>query len=175
MSGGLMQLVAYGAQDAYLTGNPQITFFKVVYRRHTNFAIEAIENTFSGSADFSKRVQCPVVRNGDLISKVYLKVVLPSWDLYPSKIPSNMKAGLVSNQSLNVILGNKNNGINPLTVGNSQNIYNKNWAWVSKLGHSIINNYELTIGGTSIDKHYGDWLNIFYEVARNPNLDRGYN
>jgi len=53
-----MQLVAYGAQDAYLTGNPMITFFKVVYRRHTNFAIEAIENTFSGSADFSKRVQC---------------------------------------------------------------------------------------------------------------------
>jgi hypothetical protein len=56
MSGGLMQLVAYGAQDAYLTGNPTITFFKVVYRRHTNFAVESIENTFSGSASFGKRV-----------------------------------------------------------------------------------------------------------------------
>ena len=42
MGGGLMQLVAYGAQDIYLTGNPQITFFKVVYRRHTNFSMEAI-------------------------------------------------------------------------------------------------------------------------------------
>jgi hypothetical protein len=46
MGGGLMQLVAYGAQDIYLTGSPQITFFKVVYRRHTNFAIESIEQTF---------------------------------------------------------------------------------------------------------------------------------
>ena len=49
MGGGLMQLVAYGAQDIYLTGNPQITFFKVVYRRHTNFSMEAIEQTWNGS------------------------------------------------------------------------------------------------------------------------------
>ena len=49
MGGGLMQLVAYGAQDIYLTGNPQITFLKVVYRRHTNFSMEAIEQTFNGS------------------------------------------------------------------------------------------------------------------------------
>jgi hypothetical protein len=54
MGGGLMQLVAYGAQDIYLTGNPQITFFKVVYRRHTNFSIETIAQTFNGSADFNK-------------------------------------------------------------------------------------------------------------------------
>lgn len=53
-----MQLVAYGAQDIYLTGNPQITFFKVVYRRHTNFAIEAIEQVFSGTADFGRKVTC---------------------------------------------------------------------------------------------------------------------
>ena len=50
MGGGLMQLVAYGAQDIYLTGNPQITFFKVVYRRHTNFSMEAIEQTWNGSS-----------------------------------------------------------------------------------------------------------------------------
>ena len=50
MGGGLMQLVAYGAQDVYLTGEPQITFFKVVYRRHTNFSVEPIVQTFSGSA-----------------------------------------------------------------------------------------------------------------------------
>ena len=47
-----MQLVAYGAQDVYLTGNPQITFWKVTYRRHTNFAMESIEQTFNGQADF---------------------------------------------------------------------------------------------------------------------------
>ena len=48
-----MQLVAYGAQDVYLTGNPQITFWKVTYRRHTNFAMEAIEQTFNGQADLA--------------------------------------------------------------------------------------------------------------------------
>ena len=74
MTGGLMQLVAYGAQDVYLTGNPQITFFKVVYRRHTNFSMEAIEQTFNGTADFGKKVTCTVSRNGDLIHRIYLQV-----------------------------------------------------------------------------------------------------
>ena len=140
-----MQLVAYGAQDAYLTGNPMITFFKVVYRRHTNFAIEAIENTFSGSADFSKRVQCQVVRNGDLISKVYLKVTLAGANTTP-----------------------------PALLNGVANPAVKTWAWVSKIGHTIIKNVELTIGGTQIDKQCGDWLNIWYELARNFAHDRGY-
>lgn len=78
MGGGLLQLVAYGAQDVYLTGNPQITFFKVVYRRHTNFAMEAIEQTFNGTAGFGKRVTCQISRNGDLIHRVYLQVSLPA-------------------------------------------------------------------------------------------------
>ena len=78
MGGGLMQLVAYGAQDIYLTGNPQITFFKVVYRRHTNFAVESIEQTFNGQADFNKRVTATISRTGDLLQQMYLEVVLPA-------------------------------------------------------------------------------------------------
>jgi hypothetical protein len=77
MGGGLLQLVAYGAQDVYLTGNPQITFFKVVYRRHTNFAIEAIQQTFSGTVGYGQTVNCQISRNGDLINRVYLQVELP--------------------------------------------------------------------------------------------------
>ena len=77
MGGGLMQLVAYGAQDVYLTGNPQITFWKVTYRRHTNFAMESIEQTFNGQADFGRRVTCTVSRNGDLAYRTYLQVTLP--------------------------------------------------------------------------------------------------
>jgi hypothetical protein len=77
MGGGLMQLVAYGAQDVYLTGNPQITFWKVTYRRHTNFAMESIEQTFNGQADFGRRIQCTVSRNGDLAYRTYLQVTLP--------------------------------------------------------------------------------------------------
>ena len=78
MGGGLLQLVAYGAQDVYLTGNPQITFFKVVYRRHTNFSMESIEQTFNGTADFGRRVTCQISRNGDLIHRMYLQVALPA-------------------------------------------------------------------------------------------------
>jgi hypothetical protein len=74
MGGGLLQLVAYGAQDVYLTGNPQITFFKVVYRRHTNFAIEAIQQTFNGNPGYGNRVTCQISRNGDLIHRMYLAV-----------------------------------------------------------------------------------------------------
>lgn len=64
-------------QDIYLTGNPQITFFKVVYRRHTNFAMESIEQVFNGSGDFGKKVTCTISRNGDLIHRTYLRVQLP--------------------------------------------------------------------------------------------------
>jgi hypothetical protein len=72
-----MQLVAYGAQDVYLTGNPQITFWKVSYRRYTNFAMESIEQTFNGQADFGRRVTCTISRNGDLAYTTYLQVTLP--------------------------------------------------------------------------------------------------
>ena len=67
-----MQLVAYGAQDIYLTGNPQITFFKVVYRRHTNFSMEAIEQTIQGAPSAGGRSTVTISRNGDLIHKIYL-------------------------------------------------------------------------------------------------------
>ena len=73
MGGGLMQLVAYGAQDIYLTGNPQITFFKVVYRRHTNFAIESIEQTYNGTAGENEKISVTISRNGDLLSQVWLE------------------------------------------------------------------------------------------------------
>jgi Large eukaryotic DNA virus major capsid protein/Major capsid protein N-terminus len=135
MGGGLMQLVAYGAQDVYLTGNPQITFFKVVYRRHTNFAVENIEQVFNGAADFGRRVTCQISRNGDLITKMYLRVIL-----------SNFKT----------------------------NSSEKKWAWVSRVGHALIDSVELEIGGTRIDKQYGNWLNVWYELARNWAHDRGY-
>ena len=68
-----MQLVAYGAQDVYLTGNPQITFFKTVYRRHTNFSMESIIQTFDGTADFGNKVTATIARNGDLIHRMYLE------------------------------------------------------------------------------------------------------
>lgn len=134
--GGLMQLVAYGAQDVYLTANPQVTFFKQLYRRHSNFAMESIEQTFNGVANFGKRVQCTISRNGDLISRVYLQATLPSVDV-------------ASILGTNTILDPSN------TV----------FRWVDNVGQALIQYVELEIGGQLIDKHYGDWLHIWNELT----------
>eukprot|EP00968_Pinguiococcus_pyrenoidosus_P015588 scaffold1445_cov235-Pinguiococcus_pyrenoidosus.AAC.6 len=77
MPGGVLQLVAYGAQDVLLSGNPQVTYFMASYRRHTHFAMESIECTFNGQPDFGQRVTCEISRNGDMVHKMYLQVTLP--------------------------------------------------------------------------------------------------
>lgn len=75
--GGLLQLVATGKQDLYLTGNPQISFFKMVYRRHTNFATESQAMYFDGTPNFGQRITCLIPRRGDLLGRIYLDVTLP--------------------------------------------------------------------------------------------------
>lgn len=77
MTGGIIQLVAYGIQDLFITSDPQITFFKMVYRRYTNFSTEVIAQPFNHTADFGRRVTCVLARNGDLIRKVHLVAILP--------------------------------------------------------------------------------------------------
>ena len=149
MGGGLMQLVAYGAQDIYLTGNPQITFFKVVYRRHTNFSIESIEQTFNGTADFGKKVSCTISRNGDLVHKVYLQTKLPAQQYVMN---GTLK---YSNSSGTSIEG----GI---------------LRWVNWVGEKLINYAEIEIGGQRIDKHYGEWLHIWNQLSNSASHDEGY-
>ena len=83
MAGGLMQLVAYGAQDVYLTGSPKVTFFQAVYKRHTNFAMETIEQVVNGTPADNARLSVTVARNGDLIGEMYLEMV-SAIDLYTS-------------------------------------------------------------------------------------------
>jgi hypothetical protein len=100
MGGGLLQLVAYGAQDVYLSGNPQITFFKVAYRRHTNFSMESIEQTFNGTAGFGRRVTCQISRNGDLIHRMYLQVTIDSATITAAK-----NAGLELVKSVELEIG----------------------------------------------------------------------
>ena len=74
MGGGIIQLAVYGAQDVYLTGNPQITFFKMIYRRHTNFCMESVQQTFNGTVKLGNKVTVQITRNGDMISFVWLKL-----------------------------------------------------------------------------------------------------
>lgn len=124
MSGGLLQLVAYGSQDIYLTGNPQITFFKLVYRRHTNFAMEEQEISLN-APNFGQNGTVVIPRSGDLITKVYFLV------------------------KIDKVL---------LSEGSK-------FGWVRRLGYAMLDSVEITIGGSRIDRHFGTWLNIWYELA----------
>ncbi len=146
MGGGLMQLVAYGAQDVYLTGNPQITFWKVTYRRHTNFAMESIEQTFNGQADFGRRVTCTISRNGDLAYRTYLQVTLP-------EINQQMK------------------NTSPSVTGISQGVYAR---WLDFPGEQMISQVEVEIGGQRIDRQYGDWMHIWNQLTLTKEQERGY-
>ena len=145
MGGGLMQLVAYGAQDVYLTGNPQITFWKVTYRRYTNFAIESIEQTFNGQADFGRRVQCTISRNGDLAYRTYLQVTLPE---------------------INQLMG-----IASFAAGVGSGVYAR---WLDYPGEQLIAQVEVEIGGQRIDRQYGDWMHIWNQLTMTAEQERGY-
>ena len=77
MGGGLLELVAHGVQDIYLIGNPQISFFKVVYKRHTNFSIESMTATIDGDINFGNKITAKIPRSGDLAYSMVLEVDLP--------------------------------------------------------------------------------------------------
>ena len=126
MGGGLIQLVSLGSQDEYLIGNPQITFFKTVYRRHTNFAIETIEQTINGKKDTDKTETVGVVnvsRVGDLLINTYI----------------------TCDQTINRIKGNK-----------------------------LIKEVELILGGTLLDKHTSEWMEIYSELYTPESKSLGY-
>ena len=129
-----MQLVAYGSQDIYLTGNPQITFFKVVYRRHTNFSVEPIQQVFNGVANWGKSVSATISRNGDLLHRMYITITIPS-------VAPN---------------------------GTDQ------FRWLNWLGHIIVQQAEIEIGGQKIDRHYGHWLHIWNELTQTSGHQAGY-
>jgi hypothetical protein len=101
MTGGLIQLVSYGIKDIFLTSNPQITFFKFVYQRYTNFAVETILLKFNNIYDFDKLLTCEIPNNGDLIHKCCIRLVLPSVSLPKSNTVDTTTAKL----SLNIING----------------------------------------------------------------------
>lgn len=153
MGGGLMQLVAYGAQDVYLTGNPQITFWKVTYRRHTNFAMESIEQTFNGQADFGRRVTCTISRNGDLAYRTYLQVTLPEINQSMANAPRTDARAAGSN-------GVTNDGV-----------YAR---WLDFPGEQMISQVEVEIGGQRIDRQYGDWMHIWNQLTLSKDQERGY-
>ena len=146
MAGALMQIVAYGAQDLFLTGTPEITYWKVSYRRHTNFAMESIEQTFQGQADFGRRVSAILSRNGDLAYRTYLQVTLPE-----------------INQDM------ANQGSTAAVTGNG--VYAR---WLDYIGEQLVSQVEVEIGGQRIDRQYGDWMHIWNQLTMSEEQRRGY-
>lgn len=139
MPGGVLQLAARGVQNLFLTGNPQITFFVSIYKRHTNFAIESIQEYLNGGADFGKKVSCVIDRYGDLITDVFLEVDLP-------------RISFPHNESRNIF-----------------------YSWTNSVGHALVKYVEIEIGGEVIDRHYGQWLEIWNELTIPEEKRHAYN
>jgi hypothetical protein len=281
MPGGLIEIAAYGSQDIFLTGTPEITFFKVVYRRHTNFSIESIKVNFDDNVEFGSYSVLKVPKVGDLMYKTYLEVVLPEINLFRDTVPSkedineakenvklanadyttvtnfmyinrnayvsayiiyiaennvdNATSDMITNikssfekpgnetfisqfrdlltltpevpftfdevsmdsiASLFTDATPKTEVFNALSVGIDKSIKtqkffydillskqkilndlenpNIKFAWIDRIGHAIIESIEIKIGGNKIDKHYGDWLNIWYELTANRDMESIY-
>jgi len=273
MAGGLIQLVTYGSQDLYLTGTPEITYFKVVYRRHTNFSVESLSVNFNDNVGFGTESSLIIPKIGDLVGKTYLEIILPeinlkkiSYDLTDEFInydtsrdnynlllsfmrinreaytaasdiflAANIETVSTALDKINEVFDNINNSsiidnfkilltgqegfkydeislqeiskkfttesdmddfVDALNIGldksiKTQNLYrlemlrlkeiykkainpNITFAWVDRIGHSIIEYIDIYIGGQKIDKHLGDWINIWYELSANRNMEETY-
>ena len=279
MTGGLLQLSTSGSSDLFLYGNPQITAFKVIYRRYTNFSIENIVFDFDDEVGFGTTSSIILPKVGDLVHKIYVAITIPTIKLTRTPPGTNLTSQLQTAQAqyTNVInfmqiniqayrngveeynsvntttqdmldaisqtynidnfsaaikipfeqalfgtgyvysqisiediadsFEDNNNIVLPsvtklqiynamqLGLQNSisvQNYFyqqiislqnqiaeatnvNAKFAWVKRLGHIIMDSIQLTIGGDIIDKHYGDWINIWYELSSNSYLDKVYN
>lgn len=141
MPGGELQIYKSGPQDLYLYGNPQLTYFKSVYKRHTNFAMEMIRFDFEGTRELANNVnvhfRCKVPRNGDLINKMYFVINIP--DIY--------------------------SGYDTYTNSNGDTIQkNYNFQWIPSLGTQMILRCSLYIGGVLISELYGQWIEIWHEM-----------
>lgn len=238
MGGGIAQLASYGLADVYLTGSPQITFWKLVFRRHTLFAMESIQQVFDGTADFGRKATCTVSRNGDLVGPVWLEVALPdllAYDIVPTPAEGNavdvtalaapdtlhkdpvgnywksLNAGVYTNPVgfYNAVSGTyhtrayKTAGVYvasynsatflytdsasvtftsaqiayaasdqieswPYMLRSAQGVFSEPTSdvrWTNSVGHAILSSVEIEIGGARIDKHYGEWLDIWSELT----------
>jgi hypothetical protein len=132
----VLQLVSRGRQDAYLTTNPQFTFFRQVFRRHTPFAIESIPIEFDGTPDFGRRVSTLIPRKAELLSALFLEVDLPP---LPQPDPNN-----------------------------------PTYFWANDIGHALIRDVSIEIGDQEIDKHTGEWLQIWGELTTPAEKQSGY-
>ena len=247
MGGGIAQLASYGLADQYLTGSPQVTFWKLVYRRHTLFAMESIQQTFDGTADFGRKATCTIARNGDLVGPVWLEISLPdllAYDISPTPADGNSidvtaaavglhvdpkgnywqtLTGTVYSDPVAFAAGGAYYGSATVTSGGTTEAVasfnsatdtfsgatvlgqatatvasgdelttwpylvrsglgvpytyaapSHNLRWVNSVGHAVLSSVEIEIGGARIDKHYGEWLDVWSELTEKEEKRPGF-
>lgn len=276
MVGGLMQIASYGSQDLFLTGTPEITFFKVVYRRHTNFAMESVRINFDNNVGFGTESVLTIPKVGDLVHKGYLEVIIPEIDFKRNDASNdNLQAFQDAQENYQIVLDfmsiNRsayveafdlfvaentsstdqmiqkinaifNDVVNLETIQDMKSLLltftpsppfkyeeismqdvaeaapdeidkddlfellsialdksiktqgfffndllskqeahldesndNIKFAWINRIGHAIIKEITVMIGGQKIDGHLGDWINIWYELTANRDMEKIYN
>ena len=146
---GLLELVAHGIQDIYLIGNPQITFFKTVYKRHTNFSMESYQLSYDATPQWGQKTTFSITHYADLMYTMIFEADLPQ--LY-GKTTSDP------------------------TWGGSASDFNKgqgNISWVNNTGHALVNYYDLTIGKQLIDRQYSEWMDIWTQLSQSESKKRG--
>lgn len=150
---GLLELVAHGIQDIFLIGNPQITFFKTVFKRHTNFSMQAYQNSLDGNVDFGNRVVGKVARYADLIHTMLLEVDLPALTAATTfdPAPAYGPAGNPANYAMGT----------------------GNISWVNNTGMALVNYYDFKIGDGLIDRQYSEWMNIWTLLEQDESKKRG--
>jgi len=129
MTGGILQLSQYGAEDILLTGNPQVSFFKTIYKRYTNFQIQSLQQTIEGNIDFGNTIYTTINKSGHLLNNIILQITLPT--------------------------------LNP---PNSNYTY---YCYTNNIISSLIKSVSVSIGGQTIDKHYGTYFDIIDELNDN--------
>ena len=146
---GLLELVAHGIQDVYLIGNPQITFFKIVYKRHTNFSMESYQISYDATPAWGNKTTFSITHYADLMHTMIFEADLPK--LYSTYTSDPTWGGPRSDFS----------------VGEG------NISWVNNTGHALVTFYDLTIGKQLIDRQYSEWMDIWTQLSQSEAKKRG--
>ena len=148
---GLLELVAHGVQDIYLIGNPQITFFKTIYKRHTNFSMEAFQISYDAKPSWGKRTTFNITRYADLMYTMIVEIDIPQ--LYSKYTYDSDWIGAPTDFNT------------PDAVGSI--------SWVNNTGHASVLYYDLKIGGQLIDRQYSEWMEIWTQLSQSESKKRG--
>jgi hypothetical protein len=147
---GLLELVAHGIQDIYLIGNPQITFFKTVYKRHTNFSMESYQLSYDATPQWGNKTTFSITHYADLIYTMIIEADLPQLVAKPTS--------------------------DPQWSGGPSSDFDKgkgNISWVNNTGHALVSYYDLTIGKQLIDRQYSEWMEIWTQLSQSESKKRG--